>query len=151
MFWYLSESPHGGDSNKYPKHMFYEEIGIKQDLSYISVCSLSILYNSKFILMAASLGTNAVVVTKVHCIFTYVFTKVNTQLLIAFYGRAHLGSTWFYFALASDCHWAFYPAGILYKSIVGRYRPVRVPDGPITARHRFIKNASWVLCSTAVM
>ena len=35
------------------------------------------------------------------------------------------------------------PVSILYKSIVGRYRPVRVADGPITARYRFIKNASW--------
>ena len=34
------------------------------------------------------------------------------------------------------------PVSILYKSIVGRYRPVRVADGPITARCRFIKNAS---------
>ena len=32
---------------------------------------------------------------------------------------------------------------ILYKSIAGRYRPVRVADGPITARYRFIKNTSW--------
>ena len=37
----------------------------KQDLSYISICSLSILYNSKFILMTKSLGTNAVSVTRV--------------------------------------------------------------------------------------
>ena len=36
-----------------------------------------------------------------------------------------------------------YPASILYKSIAGRYRPVRVADGPITARYRFKKNASW--------
>ena len=36
------------------------------------------------------------------------------------------------------------PASILYKSIAGRYRPVRVADGPITARYRFIKNASRV-------
>ena len=32
---------------------------------------------------------------------------------------------------------------ILHKSIAGRYRSVRVADGPITARYRFIKNASW--------
>ena len=32
---------------------------------------------------------------------------------------------------------------ILYKSIAGRYRPIRVADGPITARCRCIKNASW--------
>ena len=42
------------------------KIRTKQDLSYISICSLSSLYNSKFILMAQSLGTN-VVVTRVHC------------------------------------------------------------------------------------
>ena len=34
---------------------------------------------------------------------------------------------------------------IIYKSIAGSYRPVSVADGPITARYRFIKNASWVL------
>ena len=37
-----------------------------------------------------------------------------------------------------------YPASILYKSITGRYRPVSYPDGPITARNRFIKYAYWV-------
>ena len=35
------------------------------------------------------------------------------------------------------------PVGIQHKSIAGRYRPVRVADGPITARYRFIINASW--------
>ena len=40
----------------YPKHMFYEEIRIKQSFSYISYCPLRILYKSKFILMATSLG-----------------------------------------------------------------------------------------------
>ena len=40
-----------------------------------------------------------------------------------------------------------YPISILHKSIAGRYRPVRVADGPITTRCRFIKNASWVNCS----
>ena len=36
------------------------------------------------------------------------------------------------------------PVSILYKSIAGRYRPVRVADGAITARYRFIKDACWV-------
>ena len=36
-------------------------------------------------------------------------------------------------------------AGVIYKSIAGRYRPVSYPDGPITARYRFIDNASWEL------
>ena len=31
----------------------------------------------------------------------------------------------------------------IYSSTAGRYRPVRVADGPTTARCRFIKNASW--------
>ena len=57
-----------GDSNKNPKHMFYEEIRIKQGLSYISFCPLRITYNSKFIIMATFSGTNAVVVTRVYCI-----------------------------------------------------------------------------------
>ena len=30
------------------------------------------------------------------------------------------------------------PVSILHKSIEGRYRPVRVADGPITARYRFM-------------
>ena len=34
---------------------------------------------------------------------------------------------------------------ILHKSIAGRYRPVRLADGPITARYIFVKNASWEL------
>ena len=64
---YLLELPQWGNSNKYPKHMFCKEIRIKQGLSYISFCPLKILYNSKFILRATSLGTNAVIVMRVHC------------------------------------------------------------------------------------
>ena len=30
------------------------------------------------------------------------------------------------------------PVSILHKSIAGRYRPVRLADGPITARYRFM-------------
>ena len=67
-FGYLLESPEWGDSNKYPKRMFCEEVRIKQDLSCISICLFSILYNSKFILLVSSLGTNTVFVTRIHCI-----------------------------------------------------------------------------------
>ena len=49
--------------------MSYEKIRTKQYLSYISFCPLRILDNSKFIIMATSLGTNSVVVTRVHCTF----------------------------------------------------------------------------------
>ena len=48
--------------------MFYEEIRIKQGVSYIPFCPLRILYNSKFILMATSLRTNVAVITGVHSI-----------------------------------------------------------------------------------
>ena len=36
-----------------------------------------------------------------------------------------------------------HPVSILHKSIAGRYWSVRVADGPIKARCRFIKNACW--------
>ena len=36
-----------------------------------------------------------------------------------------------------------HPASILYKSTAGRYRPVSYPDGPITARYRFMYSACW--------
>ena len=39
---------------------------------------------------------------------------------------------------------SLYLASIFYRSIAGRYRPVSYPDGPITARYRFIKNVYWV-------
>ena len=68
-FGYLLELPQRGNSNKYPKHMYYEKTRKKIDLSYISIRSLRILYNSKFILMAMSFETNAVVVMKGHCMF----------------------------------------------------------------------------------
>ena len=55
--------------------LFYEEIIVKQGLSYISFCPLRILYNSKFILMT-SLGTKAAVVMKVHSTFLYSFAEV---------------------------------------------------------------------------
>ena len=37
-----------------------------------------------------------------------------------------------------------FPVSIFYKSIAGRYRPVMVAVGPITARYRFKNKASWV-------
>ena len=40
-----------------------------------------------------------------------------------------------------------HPVSILHKSIAGRYRPVRVADGPKTTRYKFMQNASWA-CRT---
>ena len=66
MFWIFVRIASLRHSNKYSKHILYGEIRIKQGLFYLSFCPLKILYNSKFIIMATSLGTNAVVVTRVH-------------------------------------------------------------------------------------
>ena len=38
---------------------------------------------------------------------------------------------------------ALYQVSILHKSIAGRYRHVRVADGLITVRYRFMWNTSW--------
>ena len=92
-FGYLLEWPQRGDSNKYPKHMFCEPIRIKQGLSYIVFCPLRILYNSKFIIMATFLGTNAVVVTGIHC--TRVLQKVLS--LGSDYVSATVYQTQFYY------------------------------------------------------
>ena len=58
--------------------MFYEEVRIKQEISDILVCSLNLLcmlYNRKF-LITAYLGTNAEVVTSIHCI-PFPCTKIS--------------------------------------------------------------------------
>ena len=66
--------------------------------------------------------------------------KPNGFFLSKLFGRVHFlfKGVWLVFI-------GIFPVGILYKFIAGRYRPVRVTDGPITARYRFIKNASWVV------
>ena len=81
-FEYLLESPQSGDSNKYPKHILYEEIRTKQGLSYISFCPLRILCSSKLIIMATYFGTNAVVVTSVHCMAFHVPNLVALVLRV---------------------------------------------------------------------
>ena len=100
-FGYLLESPQGGDSNKYPKHMFFKEIKSKQELSYMSICSLSILYNSKFILMATSLGTNTVLVMMVHC--RYLFMNIEDM------------SSWLACDTAYPCQHTSLPAHLLHS------------------------------------
>ena len=47
------------------------------------------------------------------------------------------------FSYRSGYHKTHIQVSILHKSIVGRYRPVRAVDGPITAGCRFMKTASW--------
>ena len=58
-------------------------------------CSFRILYNSKFFLMANSLGTN--VVTTAHCISNYIgHNSIRSQLHPLFWGPCLLGWTfWF--------------------------------------------------------
>ena len=47
--------------------MFYDEMRIKQGLSYISFCPLRSHYNSKVILLQHLWEQNAIVVTSVQC------------------------------------------------------------------------------------
>ena len=65
---------------QYPKYVFYEEIKIKQVISYISLCACRTHYNIKFILMTRSPGPNAVVVRRVHCNTKQVSIKSNGEL-----------------------------------------------------------------------
>ena len=60
------------------------------------------------------------------------------ECINCFQGFLPLESSYFHYS------WC-YQASILYKSIASRYLPVSYPDGPITARYRFIKNAYWVV------
>ena len=58
------------------QHMFWIVVRIaslkeRRSLCYILFCPLRILYNSKFILMSTSLGTNAVIVMRVHCMWVH--------------------------------------------------------------------------------
>ena len=77
----LLKSPQWGDSSNYPKHMFLclsvclnipysasVSIALKIQLWYVDLTqSCIILFNmDEFILMVTSLGTNAVVVIRVH-------------------------------------------------------------------------------------
>ena len=57
---------------------------------------LSIFYNSKFILMATSLGTNAVVVTRVHCTLIGVQRqkKITFRSACVFRSVSSLGASW---------------------------------------------------------
>ena len=70
---------------------FYEEITIIQGLSCKSLCSLRILYNSKFILI------NAVVITRVNCTCILVLTAciyflVHYIFQVVFFGHMCLVS-----------------------------------------------------------
>ena len=65
-FGYLLESPHSEAILTNIQNIY--SVRTKQGLSYRAFCPYRILYNSKVILMATSLGTNAIVVTRVHCI-----------------------------------------------------------------------------------
>ena len=102
IFGYLLASPHLSDSNKYPKHMFYEENkNITRPFLHIILLkkvfffSFFFFYNSKSILLATSLRTNTTDVTRVHCILhsttiykdhakrdTHIITKMNTMHII---------------------------------------------------------------------
>ena len=67
--------------------MFYEKTRIKECLYYISFCSLKILYNSEFIIMATHLGTNDVVVTRDHLAEYLLCVSIPLHLGCCFTGK----------------------------------------------------------------
>ena len=69
----LEESPQWGNSNKYPKHMFYEEIIIKQGLYYISFCPLRILLQQQIHFNGNIFGNKC---------FKFVLTRVHYMVWI---------------------------------------------------------------------
>ena len=64
------------------------------------------------------------------------YGKITGNWLAAHLPLYFTGARWLFTGITSlDMT---YPVSILHKSIAGRYRPVRVADGPITARYRFM-------------
>ena len=114
---YSLEPPRQGGSNEYPQSMFWAEIW-KNIKSFSSE-------NFQFLEVKISIYLNRRVLVM----------PLQNAAKIFSWSIPSLQSRW-----TSECS-----ASILYKSIAGRYQPVRVADGPITARYRFIKNAYWVL------
>ena len=54
-------------------------------------------------------------------------------------GRGHRGTvSYFIMFFRSPLFYHSVPVNSLHKSIAGRHGPVRVADGPITARYRFM-------------
>ena len=87
MFWIFvriaSLGPYVSDSNKYQKKKYILWENKNKREPFLHILSVKeIFYNSKFILMATSLGTNALVVTRVMCIIdltclTYFDNKIT--------------------------------------------------------------------------
>ena len=83
MFWIFVGIASLRQFQQISKTYVYEETTTKQNLSYMSIYLLSILYNSKFILMATNcLGTNAVVVTRVHCTELFCISLLKHMLWV---------------------------------------------------------------------
>ena len=62
--------------------MFFEEIRIKQGFSYIPLCSLRILYNSKSILMAKPKSNNQIIIIII-IIITIIILRVHSTLYLS--------------------------------------------------------------------
>ena len=83
MFWIFVGIASLRQFQQISKTYVYEETTTKQNLSYMSIYLLSILYSSKFILMATNcLGTNAVVVTRVHCTELFCISLLKHMLWV---------------------------------------------------------------------
>ena len=93
-FGYFLDSPHWGNSNKYPRYMFYEEIRIKQDLSFLIMKDS---LQQQIHLMVTSLVTSAVVVTRVHSICFGEKIKKKKKKKDSSWNTSHIWSLFFLF------------------------------------------------------
>ena len=134
-FGYLLESPHWGDSNKYPKHMLYEKIRIKQGISYVSFWPLRILYNSKFISMNKCCRCNeGSLYFKERSAKDFMRSVFNDAYAIFFSDFLHKSMLWAHVWIASTLVEAIQMSAHMILWIIGRGNSNECPQ------HAFMNN-----------
>ena len=73
-----------------------------------------------------------------HRLRILVFFLLNTVNKLPYLPQNHLDNLWPASVAQSDACPTGDPVSILCKSISGRHRPVRIADGPMTARCRML-------------
>ena len=150
MLRYSLEAARRGASYEYPRHIFCGELRIILGgcLSYLELCRIT----SKPHLGLTNAAQNSGVFMFLNGLYCGILLHVYLCQGNSYLSRDvfHYYYYYYYYYYLSNIslfsirkYEGLNPAGILYKSTAGHYRPVSYPDGPITARCRFIKNAYW--------
>ena len=97
-----------------------------------------------FLALLGSINRNSIFIYNIWAKLSQRINKINNISTVSKYGR-HVTASWEPLTIAAAMYSTEVPQKAFFiKSIAGRYWPVWVADRPITARYRFIKNASWV-------